>query len=62
MSAIGAASLTVSPPITGIHAGIVLKVDVPSSGLFPSVPILERILAVPDDIVSVTDVDLGIVP
>jgi len=61
MSAIGIASLTVSPSVACVYACIVLEVDVPGAGFLPSVPVLERILTVPDDIVSVTDVDLGII-
>jgi hypothetical protein len=61
MSAVRIGSLAMSPAIAGIDAGVVLKVDIACDGFLPSIPILKRILTVPDDIVPVTDVDLGII-
>jgi len=50
--------LTVAPTTTRVEADIVLEVDIMCDGGLRPIPIFERILAVPDDVVSVDDVVL----
>src|ERR1019366_776218 len=49
-------ALSMSPTITGIHAGVVLKRDIAGPASRAAIPVLKGVLAVPNDIASVSDV------